>query len=84
MIEFTQILNEVNKVFISILADTNIILKEETTANDIEDWDSLNNVLIMANIEKHFNIKFTSSEIQKLKNVGALCKLIKIKIDKHL
>jgi len=69
-------LHEVNNIFIQVLDDKNIVLQRETTANDIEDWDSLTHVQLIVAIEKHFNIKFTSTEIMKFKNVGEMCDAI--------
>ena len=67
-----QILNELAVVFRDVLDDDNITLKEETTAAEIEDWDSLTHIILISEIEKKFKIKFTSSEITGFKNVGEL------------
>ena len=67
-----QILNELAVVFRDVLDDENITLKEETTAAEIEDWDSLTHIILISEIEKKFKIKFTSSEITGFKNVGEL------------
>ena len=67
-----QILNELTVVFRDVLDDENITLKEETTAAEIEDWDSLTHIILISEIEKKFKIKFTSSEITGFKNVGEL------------
>ena len=68
-----QVLKEVNEIFIDVLDEDEIVLKRETTADDIEDWDSLVHMQLILAIEKHFNIKFISSEILKFKNVGEMC-----------
>ena len=67
-----QILNELTVVFRDVLDDENITLREETTAAEIEDWDSLTHIILISEIEKKFKIKFTSSEITGFKNVGEL------------
>ena len=54
----------------------------ETTAEDIEEWDSLSNIRLMVAIERTFNIKFTNAEIAALMNVGDLANLIQAKLDK--
>ena len=71
-----EILKQVNSIFIEVLDNENIQLKRETTSNDIDDWDSLNNIQLVVAIEKHFEQKFTSKEIQEWKNVGEMCDAI--------
>ena len=68
-----DIIKEVNGIFIDVLDNDAIVLKYETTAKDIEEWDSLTHVQLVVAIEKHFKIRFKSSEIQGYKNVGEMC-----------
>lgn len=56
--------------------DDDIVINAETTAADIEGWDSLNNVKLMVRIEKKFGVRFKTGEVVGLKNVGELLKLI--------
>jgi acyl carrier protein len=70
------IIKDVNNIFIDILDNENILLNDETTANDVEEWDSLTHIQLIVAIEKHFKIRFTSAEIQSWKNVGAMCNAI--------
>ena len=74
--EKTAVLKEVSKIFINVLDNEAIVLREETTADDIEEWDSLTHVRLIIAIEKHFSIRFTSPEIQKFRNVGDICAAI--------
>jgi len=76
-----EVIKEVNDIFIDILDNAEIALNEKTTANDIEDWDSLNHLQLIFAIEKHFNIRFTSSEIQSFSYVGEMCACIERKVD---
>jgi acyl carrier protein len=76
-----EILKTVNDVFIDILDDENIMLTYETTANDVEEWDSLNHIQLVVAIEKQFGIRFTSREIQSWNNVGELINTISNKIN---
>jgi acyl carrier protein len=76
-----EILKTVNNVFIDILDDESIMLTYETTANDVEEWDSLNHIQLVVAIEKQFGIRFTSREIQSWNNVGELINTIGNKIN---
>ena len=78
--ETTEILKHVNVIFIDILDNKDIVLVRETTANDVEDWDSLTHIQLVVAIEKHFKLRFTSSEIREWKNVGQMCDAIKNRI----
>ncbi len=76
-----EILQQVNNIFIDVLEDDSIVLMEETTAEDIDEWDSLNHIQLIVAIEKHFKNRFTSMEIQSWKNVGEMCNAIQLKLD---
>jgi len=67
-----EILNEVQDIFRDILDNEEIQLSESTTAEDVEEWDSLTHIQLVVAIEKHFNIKFSSKEILRWSNVGDL------------
>ncbi|WP_321331054.1 acyl carrier protein [uncultured Bacteroides sp.] len=70
--ERTEILKKVNGIFSDILDDENIVLNEQTTADDVEEWDSLSHIQLVVAIEKAFKIKFTSKEILSWNNVGEM------------
>lgn len=76
-----DILGEVNYIFRDVLDDNSIELSNESTVDHVEGWDSLNHVQIIVAIEKHFNIRFTSAEIQAFKNVGELCTAIEHRLE---
>ena len=74
--EINDILRDVNEIFIDVLDNDEIIIRNETTADYVEDWDSLTHIQLIVAIEKHFKIKFTSQEITSWKDVGDMCKAI--------
>lgn len=77
--EKQEILAQVEGIFRDILDDETIVLTDSSTANDIEDWDSLTHIQLIVAIEKHFRIKFTSREILSWNNVGEMIDCIAAK-----
>lgn len=67
-----DIFAQVQDVFREELDLGNLVLTDGTTADDVEEWDSLSHVQLVVALEKHFNIKFTSREILSWDNVGDL------------
>ena len=65
-----QILKEINNIFIDIIEDKGVVISESTTAEDIDEWDSLTHIQVVIEIEKKFNKKFTSAEILSWKSIG--------------
>ena len=57
-----------------------IDITASTTADDIEEWDSLSHIRLMVSIERTYGFKFSNSEIESLSNVGDLVKTIEAKI----
>lgn len=71
--ERTEIFAKLNEVFEDVLdLDETPNLIDETSANDIEEWDSLSHVQLVVAVEKAFKVKFTSAEIMKWQNVGQM------------
>ena len=56
-----QIFKELDEVFQDVFDDEDIHVNENTTADDIEDWDSLEHINLVVAIENHFNMKFKMS-----------------------
>ena len=56
--------------------DDTIEVHDETTANDIEDWDSFEHINLVIAVEKKFNVKFTVGEANEMKNVGEMVDII--------
>ena len=78
MMERNDILARVQAVFRDELELDELVLNEETTADDVEEWDSLSQLVVA--IEKAFGIKFTSREILSWDNVGDLIDSIEKKL----
>lgn len=68
------------EVFRDVFDDENIVLFDDMTSNDIEEWDSLMHISLIKGIEGTFGIVFTTEEIISLKNVGEFIKVIESKL----
>lgn len=74
-----ELLAQLNTIFQDVLDEDEINLAAETTADDVEEWDSLAHVQLIVAIEKHFGIKFTSQEINGFSTVGDMLSTIATK-----
>ena len=73
------ILEKMTRIFRNVFNDDTIELSNDTTAKDIDSWDSLSHMLMITEVENTFSVKFKLREINKLKNVGTLVELIEVK-----
>ena len=71
-----EVLMRLNKVFIDVFDDEEIKITEETTAEDIDDWDSLEHINLIVAVEDEFDIKFAMNEVTGMKNVGDMVNII--------
>ena len=76
--EEEQIYATLTEVFEAVF-DEEIALMPELSAKDVDGWDSLTHIRLILTVEKRFKIKFSSSEIGKLENVGDMVRLLKQK-----
>jgi len=74
------ILEKLQKIFREVFDDEALILTRETSANDIEDWDSLMQINIIVACEDEFGLKFDLNDVAKLKDVGGMVDLIEGKL----
>ena len=70
------IFEELTEIFRDIFDDEEIELTDETTSDDIEDWDSLEQINLLVAIEKKFSVKFQLSDVNGLANVGDMVSLV--------
>lgn len=71
-----ELFERLNGVFRDVFDDEDITVTDATTADDIEDWDSLEHINLMAAVEQEFGIKFTMGQIVTMKNVGEMVNII--------
>jgi len=71
-----------NGIFRQVFDDNSIVLTRDTTADDIDDWDSLSHLNLVIAVEMKFGVKFALGELQSLKNVGDMADLVEKKSKK--
>jgi acyl carrier protein len=65
-----------NEVFQDVFDDESIEVNDETTSDDIEDWDSLEHINLIAAVEQEFGMKFNMGQVVTMKNVGEMVDII--------
>ncbi|MDE1901741.1 MAG: acyl carrier protein [Alphaproteobacteria bacterium] len=76
-----DILDQLTEVFHDIFDDESITISPQTTAEDVDGWDSFNHINLIVATEMKFKIKFRAAETEELKNVGGLVDLIAAKLN---
>lgn len=71
-----EVFERLNKVFRDVFDDDDIIVTETTTSADIDDWDSLEHINLVAAVEQEFDMKFTMGQVVTMKNVGEMVDII--------
>lgn len=71
-----EIYKRLNAVFQDVFDDASIEVDDLTTADDIDDWDSLEHINLIAAVEKEFGIKFKMGEVSTMKDVGEMVEII--------
>ena len=71
-----EIIEKLTPIFHDVFSDNTIVLCDDMTASDVENWDSLTHMFMITKVEEVFDIKFKLRELNKLKNVGDLCNTI--------
>jgi acyl carrier protein len=77
-----EILHTLTEIFCDIFDLPSVVLTPEMTAADVPGWDSVNHITLVVETERVFGIKFRTTEIEDLKNVDDLVRLIKAKSNK--
>ncbi len=71
-----KILEKVNSIFRDVFDDDSLVIVEETTADDVEDWDSLSHITLISEIEDAFGMKFEMREVLGMKDVGEMLDIL--------
>ncbi len=75
-----EVFQKLNEVFREEFDDEEILVKEDTTAKDIEGWDSLEHIDLIAAVEDAFSVHFSMAEVTSMKNVGEMADRIMEKL----
>ena len=76
-----EIMGKISEVMMDVFDVDDLDVTESTSADQVEEWDSLSHIRFMITIERTFKIKFRNEEIADLQNVGDLAKAIEAKLN---
>ncbi len=71
-----EILSKVREAFVTILEHDNFKLADETTADDVDGWESVTHMMIITEVEKTFDIKFKLMDLMNMNNIADLLNTI--------
>ncbi|NLK71143.1 MAG: acyl carrier protein [Clostridiales bacterium] len=71
-----DVYNKLTEIFRDIFDDDSIEINSETSAADIEDWDSLEHINLISAVEKTFKMRFSMKQVSTMKNVGEMVSII--------
>ncbi len=74
-------MDTLTEVFRQVFADPEITLTPDTTANDVDGWDSMSHVNLIMAVENRFNIRFNHKEVMGFRNVGDLARCVDSKLN---
>lgn len=80
MMDRQTVIAKVQDVMCDVFDVDDIEITDATTAEDLEEWDSLSHIRFMITLERTFGFKFLNEEIAELKNVGDLVTVIQSKL----
>lgn len=70
--ERNEIFEKVQDIFRDVLDNDELVLEEQMTAQDVEEWTSLSQAQILTAIEQQMGFRFTLKEIMTMKSVGQI------------
>lgn len=76
----TEVLEKLNEVFHDVFDNNDIVVTEQTNANDIEEWDSLIHITLISAVEDEFDFSFDMKTVVSMKNVGDMIDAIEEQI----
>ena len=71
-----EVYEQLNEVFRDVFDDDSITVNDATTSDDIEEWDSLEHINLIAAVEQEFGMRFSMGQVVSMKNVGEMVDII--------
>lgn len=71
-----EVFERLNKVFQEVFDDETIEVNDDTTSEDIDDWDSFEHINLIVAVEEEFSIKIPMGKVVTMKNVGEMADII--------
>ena len=71
-----ELRKRLTEVFRDVFDDDSIVITADTTADDIEDWDSIEHITLIGAVEDEFGMKFKMGEVSGMNNVGEMMRII--------
>lgn len=76
MMDRQEVFKRLNEIFQDIFEDENIVVADETCADNMDGWDSLRHITLISSVEREFGFKFAMKEILEMENVGIMADII--------
>lgn len=75
-----EIVEKLTVIFREVFVESELVINDNMTADDVDRWDSLSHMLMVTKVEEEFGIKFKLKDLNKMKNVGDLISLVESKL----
>ena len=74
--DYVGVKQQIVEIFEDVMDVEDVVLEDTTTADDVEEWDSLSHVRLLVAIERSFGISFSNAEIESLTQFGDIVRLV--------
>jgi acyl carrier protein len=78
--DHAAIMAKLEELMVDVFDVDDLVVTETTSADDVEEWDSLSHIRFMITVERFFKIRFLNEEVADLKNIGDLARTIAAKL----
>lgn len=76
-----DILKKLGEIFCEDFDDDDLVITMDTEKDEIEEWDSFEQIRLISSIEEKFEVKFTLDEIDNLNNVKSIVESLYAKLN---